>query len=271
MIPARAEETAAAPIRESHVLGMAEMGYRGLSEQWLMRRAGELHWRLIARAMGQRDAVFTCAAGLPIYAAFCATCLRLSQPEFPQLGRNCTLSASLSRLGRGRMASELLVTVEGTPVGRMMLISTFVGRSIEWSNRSVTRRAPRAMALPPEAGTNLRRFGDLAARVARSEIEIEAGTPSHRLLPCPATDFNAARLMYFPSYAALIERADFALRRDPNRMLVARDIIYLGNLEPGEAVDVRLRQRSQGHDAILYADDSRGIAIARSRFCAAAY
>ena len=36
-------------LRESHPLGMAEMGFDGISEQWIMRRAGDLHWRLIAR------------------------------------------------------------------------------------------------------------------------------------------------------------------------------------------------------------------------------
>ncbi|MGV4797091.1 Pnap_2097 family protein [Rhizobium sp. F40D2] len=154
-------------LNERHVLGMAEMGYRGLSEQWLLRRAGDLHWRLIARAMGQREAVFTCTAGQPLYAAFCATSLYFFRPELPQLGGELTLTASLYRIGHGRLASLQQIGVDGQEIGRIVLISAFVGRSEPGSNRSIVRRMPKVMAIPPEAPFPVQRIAQRAALLAR--------------------------------------------------------------------------------------------------------
>lgn len=74
-------------LSERHVLGMAEMGYRGLSEQWLKRRAGDLHWRLIARAMGQKEAVFTCCDGEPLLCGLLCDEPAAFSTETPQAGR----------------------------------------------------------------------------------------------------------------------------------------------------------------------------------------
>lgn len=253
-------------IRERHLLGMPEMGFRGVSEQWLMRRAGDLHWRLIARAMGQREAVFTCAEGQPLYAAFCATSLRITAPRLPELGGFLTISASLGRLGHGRLASVQRLLLEGKTIGRIVLISTFVGRSDPFSNRSILRRTPRALALPPEAPALARRIANQAVRLAKVGGKEFPG-PSISLMPCPYTDFNAAKLMYFPSFIALAERADFSLGGECERMIGARDVIYLGNVEPGKAVRATLARRLRARtDCLLNTSDGRQLALLRSRY-----
>jgi probable biosynthetic protein (TIGR04099 family) len=118
---------------------MAEMGYRGLSEQWLMRRAGDLHWRLIARAMGQAEAVFACAEGRPLYAAFCASRLVVDRPEAPRLGGRLDLSARLFRVGRSRLGSSVTLSDASGTVGRIALVSAFVGRAQGGGNRSLAQ------------------------------------------------------------------------------------------------------------------------------------
>lgn len=246
---------------EAHVLGMAEMGFRGLSEPWLMRRAGDLHWRMIGRAMGQREATFTCARGEPLYAAFCATSLRLRAPKAPGLGGNISLTARLHRVGRSRLASVLGVVCDGQAVGRMVMVSTFVGRGEEGSNRSILRRAPRVMIAPPEAPPWVQ---GIAQRAVAAEIP--GGGQAIRQMPSPATDFNAAGLLYFPSFAALADRADAARGAPFGRWLVARDVAYLGNLDPGEAVDVTFRPARDGHLCRIAGPGGRALALIRSRF-----
>lgn len=88
---------------------MAEMGSRGLSEQWLMRRAGDLHGPLLARALAQQNAVFICSEGKPLYATFLDTSLRLAHPERPRLCGTFALTARLWGLGRTRSASEVAI------------------------------------------------------------------------------------------------------------------------------------------------------------------
>lgn len=259
----------AAPLSEQHVLGMAEMGFRGLSEQWLMRRGGDLHWRLIAARMGQREAVFTCAAGQPLYAAFCVTSLRLSAPGLPRLGARLSLSAQLWRVGQSRLASQQQIMVEGQVVGSLRMISTFVGRGLggEHGNRSIVRRMPRAIALPPEAPPDL---AQLARRGARLAARAGEGMPfgyEDTQLPCPSVDFNAAGLLYFPVYAALTDRAAFAQGMPHDQLLITRDTVYRGNVDPGEALRIRLAGRRDGHLAELAsARDGRVLALSRSRY-----
>lgn len=256
-------------LAERHVLGMAEMGYSGLSEQWLKRRAGDLHWRLIALAMGQRDAVFTCTDGEPLYAAFCATSVKLARPELPRLGGQLTLSANLYRVGHGRLSSRLTITADGVEVGRMILVSTFVGRVEPALNRSVVRRSPRALAMPPEAPLAIRRVAEHAAALARDirnqVLMFDCWSERHRVLPCPVTDFNAARLLYFPSYSALADRALFQAGETQLGMLASRHVVYLGNVEPGDWIGVSFRKLPWGRDVALIGSDDRPLALMRVR------
>lgn len=257
-------------LEERHVLGMAEMGYRGLSEQWLKRRAGDLHWQLIARAAGQREAVFTCSDGEPLYAAFCATSVKLARPELPRLGGELTLSADLYRVGHGRLSSLLTISADGVEVGRMVLVSMFVGRTAPGVNRSVVRRSPRALAMPPEAPLAIRRVAEhssVVAREIRNQVFMRASLPERqRVLPCPATDFNAAGLLYFPSYSALADRALFQAGEKHIGMLASRHVIYLGNVEPGEWTDISFRRRPLGYDVALFGSGERPLALMRVRF-----
>lgn len=255
---------------EPHILGMAEMGYSGISEQWLKRRAGDLHWRLIARAMGQRDAVFTCSEGEPLYAAFCATSLQLVRPHLPRLGGEMTLAADLYRVGRGRLASLIRLTAGGDIVGRMILVSTFVGRSEPGINRSVVRRSPRALAMPHEAPLAVRRIAEQASATVRDirndRLNLSGMSGTQKVLPCPATDFNAAGLLYFPSYSALADRGLFQAGETRPRTLASRHVVYLGNVEPGEWMDINFRKLPSGHDVLLQGADSRPLALMRIRF-----
>ncbi|WP_244600800.1 Pnap_2097 family protein [Agrobacterium sp. LAD9] len=253
---------------EHHRLGMAEMGYRGLSEQWLLRRAGDLHWRLIARAMGQKDAVFTCAAGEPLYAAFCATSLSFSRPELPQLGAMLTLGADLYRMGHGRLASLQRIAVGAQEIGRVVLISTFVGRLKSGSNRSIVRRAPTVLAIPPEAPFSVKRMAHWAGVVTRCAMNETFDWPDQegirRILPCPSVDFNAAGLLYFPSFSALAERALFEAGETAHTT-ASRHVVYMGNVEPGEGIKVGFRRLASGKDIVLRGEDDRFLAFIRAR------
>ena len=246
------------------------MGYHGLSEQWLKRRAGDLHWRLIARAMGQRDAVFICPDGEPLYAAFCATSLKIFEPDAPRLGGNLVLSSDLYRVGHGRLASCVEIAAEDRIIGRMVLVSAFVGRTVPESNRSIVRRSPKALAMPPEADISIKRIAGVAATLARSALQKGpghlVGTRRQDLLPCPATDFNAAGLLYFPSFSALADRALFQSGERDCQFITSRQVIYLGNVEPGEWIGIGLRKISRGYDVFLHGSDDRPLALMRARF-----
>ncbi|WP_244656292.1 MULTISPECIES: Pnap_2097 family protein [unclassified Rhizobium] len=254
---------------ESHVLGMAEMGYRGLSEQWLLRRAGDLHWRLIAKAMGQQEAQFKCAKGEPLYAAFCSTSLRLSNPDIPSLGGRLELSGELFRTSQQRLASRLRVRFEGDIIGELILASTFVGRSADGTNHTIVRRSPKVMAVPPDAPLSVQRSVDRGAAAARSILQknrtgLDTFT-EEKILPCPATDFNAAALLYFPSYSAIADRALFQAGERRPELLASRHVSYVGNVEPGEPILVTFKRFYRGYLINFLGARDRPLATMRIR------
>jgi probable biosynthetic protein (TIGR04099 family) len=70
--------------------------------------------------------------------------------------------------------------------------------------------------------------------------------------PCPAQDFNGADFLYFSSFQAFVDRAEWAFFRpfDPRATTRRRDIVYHGNIEPGERVVVLLRAVRHGESTI---------------------
>jgi hypothetical protein len=60
--------------------------------------------------------------------------------------------------------------------------------------------------------------------------------------PCPAQDFNGADFLYFSSFQAFVDRAERAFLRpiNPRAMTRRRDIVYHGNIEPGDRVAIVL-------------------------------
>jgi probable biosynthetic protein (TIGR04099 family) len=61
--------------------------------------------------------------------------------------------------------------------------------------------------------------------------------------PCPAQDFNGADFLYFSSFQAFVDRAEWAFFRplDPRTTTRRRDLVYHGNIEPGDRVAIVLR------------------------------
>jgi probable biosynthetic protein (TIGR04099 family) len=64
--------------------------------------------------------------------------------------------------------------------------------------------------------------------------------------PSPSLDFNGARFLYFASFAALVDRAEWEiLQPSPLLTTAAREVIYYGNIEPGDEVIIRINKYNQ--------------------------
>mgnify|MGYP006203172425 CR=1 FL=1 len=125
---------------EQRRLGMAECGWRGLSEGWMLRHLGDLHWRLIATALGQQAAVFADAEGAPVYAAFCAISERILHPALARPGAMVTIASRLRRLSPKRLVSFHGLSIGDTLFAEVTLITAFV-RHGETAGNAHLRRA----------------------------------------------------------------------------------------------------------------------------------
>ncbi len=245
---------------ETLLLGMPQLCLAGLSEVWLLKELGHRHWMGLAQLAGRSVPDFRATDGAPVYAAFRA--LSVEQADFAVLGENdrLTIRTTLCRLTHTQCASRHELTCRGRPVGTVNLVSTFVRRAPRGGNHTVARVALEAFPklMPPLMA--LGRAGEsLAARAATFRSTGAAPEPRFAAAglvedgcvtfdPCPAQDFNGAGFLYFSSFIALIDRAEwhFDGRSAPQATTRRREVYFHGNIDPGERVVVRRLMDERG-------------------------
>lgn len=230
-------------------LGMAQLAYRGLAEEWWLRHLGDVHWQLIADAVGQHSTVFRDTQGRQIYAAFCATEFEQLDPEAVQLGAEITLRSALWAVARSRLQSVHSLVIGGREVARMRLISTFVTHLEQGVNASVCRANPYLLPVLPQAPDGFAQDTSALAKAQRADSTM--GADPLELHPCTGSDFNAVGLLYFPSYTRLFEQA--AQRRTPRAPwspVRRRLVTYFTNIETGETVHAATAGAETGQQAL---------------------
>lgn len=251
-------ETAPIEAPATVLLGMPHLSLKGLSETWLLKECGHRHWLMIAAAAGRALPDFRDADGEPVYAAFCAATIR--NAKFGVMGENDELafSSDLARISGAQFVSLHRLSCDGRLVGEVELVSVFVKRRERGKNRSIARVS--LEGLPPiRKSERFDRAAGVAAMIRsdrwtayfgfeRAKGRCEAQL---RIRPCPSQDFNGAGFLYFAAFQSFVDRAEWELLEDASLvdyMTIDRDIIYHGNIEPGERIVLRLlSQRKEDH------------------------
>ncbi|MGV2125892.1 Pnap_2097 family protein [Agrobacterium vitis] len=240
---------------EPHLLiGMPHLTPHGLSETWLMKELGHRHWLMLARDLIMDNADFRTADGEEVYAAICATSLTDARFELVRANDILTIQSLISAVSRTQTSTTHLLSIAGRSVGRIELVSAFVHRAIQGSNRSIARvTAPRQQTRPYQVSL----LAQHAAHIRNGRLQTYWGLPldaaealrTFRFAPSTAQEFNGAGLFYFAEFQAVADRALEAWF--PGRKpAVRRDIFFLGNIDPNETVSFDLMGWSDDHDIL---------------------
>jgi probable biosynthetic protein (TIGR04099 family) len=246
-----AQGAAAPALPDALVLGMPHLCMSGLSETWLIKECGHRHWFMLARAAGLPAPDFRSPSGDPIYAAFLAVSVRDAAFDSVREHDRLVFASRLARISHTQFVSLHRCSVAGRSIGEIILTSAFVRRKHKSENRSVARiEVPGLPLLRPDP-----RAADCAAETATLRagrwhthlgFDRKAATVLDRFIidPCPAQDFNGADFLYFASFQAFVDRAEWAFFRPqaPFPVTRRRDIVYRGNIDPGERVVASLLQ-----------------------------
>jgi probable biosynthetic protein (TIGR04099 family) len=245
---------AAPAVSDAMVLGMPHLCLGGLSETWLLRECGHRHWLMLAQAAGRAVPDFCDGAGDPVYAAFVAVTVRDARFDAAHEHDEFTFASRLTRISRTRFMSVHRLAVRGGSVGEVVMTSVFVKRMQAGLNRSIAR--VEVSGLPPvEPAAEFAGYAAMIAAMRRGHWAEHLGfthfdaAALDRLVidPCPAQDFNGADFLYFSSFQAFVDRAEWAfLRPNPRVTTRRRDIVYHGNIEPGDRVAIVLRAVRRG-------------------------
>jgi probable biosynthetic protein (TIGR04098 family) len=243
--------------RRTFLLNMPQMALGGLSESWLFKELGDIHWNTLAKALGQPTHLLSDSAGDRIYATFTRIQLR-SSCAFGDYKENerIDIESGMSRYGAGLYFSEAMVNgAMGSIQARLM--SSFAKFGASGSNTSLFKGLPElppdcaipALAEVPEFGRDYqgRRTEKLAPPIFECEYEI---MPSH--------DINGVGLLYFAAYPMI---DDICSARHAGRAYATgfstlyRDIFYFGNSDADDKLIYRLHRRA-GEDNSVETESS---------------
>jgi probable biosynthetic protein (TIGR04098 family) len=217
--------------RRSYVLNMPQMAQSGLSESWLFKEFGDIHWSILAKGLQRPSHLLQDGNGEPLYATFIrfqldATCALASFGE----NERVQFDASMSRYGAGIYFSDATASGESGAV-RARLASSFTKVEAPESNTSLVKRVPE---LPPDC--NIPALAELS-EFARDHRARRSENLQQSIFECeyeiiPSHDINGVGLLYFAAYPTI---NDICATRHAGRSFatqystVHRDVFYYGN------------------------------------------
>lgn len=273
----------------SVTVNMPQMAANGLSENWLFKYCGNLHWQELCRALDIRSADLRDDSGARLYPTFVAIFARYDAP-LASVKENDQLetAAELSYFGRSFFHSRITLT-RGDVAFKLEMLTTFVTREQEGRNdlRKSTPSSDLSYAatalteapaiLKTSQGMHRGDFPDY--RFDGCEIDLSASSldPVCDYEPSPYSEFNGANLLYFASYPTIcdtLERrmimaaspSDSATDWAISTSTISRDVFYYGNLDIGASLRARLKtylplsDKAVTHTSLLRASDDLPIA-----------
>ena len=244
--------THAATARRTIKVNMPQMVLGGLSESWLFKELGDVHWGMTCDALQSESDKLTDELGNRLYATFVRVRIE-SSAHLKKFRENERLEfqSRLSRFGRSMFFSDLTLTGEQKQID-VSLMTTFSLRQTD--NKSLLKGEP----LIPEACTarvfdSLPRFAEEYREMRKGDAQQltlaeETFKPSKDLLfetiyrMNPYQDLNGVNLLYFAAYPMIsdlcelefIDRArpDVSSKHWPIKAsTAARDVFYYGNCD----------------------------------------
>jgi probable biosynthetic protein (TIGR04098 family) len=237
--------------RRAYNLNMPQMALGGLSESWLFKEMGDLHWSLITTGLGRSSSQIKDASGNRLYATF--TRLRIgSTAPFAEFAENetITIEGEVSRYGAGMFFTNAVLTGAGKSA-QISLMSSFSKYGQAGANTSLLKGQPE---IPPgcqiPALTEMPAFGEeyrarRAAQLSKQIFECE-----YEIIP--PHDINGVGLLYFAAYPII---NDICAMRYAGRSFATdfsttnRDVYYFSNSDPNETLIYRIHRwhANEGH------------------------
>ncbi|WP_407972871.1 Pnap_2097 family protein [Burkholderia pyrrocinia] len=256
--------------------GMPQLAHTGLAENWLLKECGQRHWDALAAHSCRDVPEFFDDEGRRAYASFVAVRVDMNRRHAIRENGTFALHVALHRVGPIRHFSEQRIRCGDDEVGIVRMMSAFVTREHAGSNRSVAKARMsgvdgRTGPVPADALSMAEHAKKLRVRDA-SIVPALAGLAegdgaSVSFLPCPNMDFNGADLLYFASFQAFVDRAEWQhYRFEHAPVLAARQLYFHGNLDIGDSLTVRFaRARTDAGGLLHWSEivrDSDGAKIA---------
>jgi probable biosynthetic protein (TIGR04098 family) len=234
---------AAAMERRSLSVNMPQMAMGGLSEFWLLKELGDMHWTMITSGLGSSSSSLKDGGGNRLYATFTRIGYSLRKP-LSAIGEDSDLdlTGTISRFGAGTFISDITLRHELAP-GEARLMSNFSRRG-EANNTSLLKGQP---TIPPDCP-----IPEVPLPAFVSEYrDLRAKTPAAPLFETeydiiPFHDINGVGLLYFASYPIISDICSLRYSSDVSEQsTVSRDVYYFANADIKDRIVFRIHKWEQ--------------------------
>jgi probable biosynthetic protein (TIGR04098 family) len=233
----------AAMERRSFAVNMPQMAMEGLSESWLLKELGDMHWSMITKGLGSPSSELRDGSGNRLYATFTRIHYAFVRP-LGAIGENTSvdLGGKIARFGAGTFVSDIAIAHVDAP-GEARLMSNFSRRG-EATNTSLLKGQPTIPpgcpipdGPPPNFMLEYRERRAATAPSALFETEYEI-VPFH--------DINGVGLLYFASYPIISDICSLRHAEDfADRSTISRDIFYFANADTRDRLVLRVHRWEQ--------------------------
>ena len=243
-------------------LNMPQMVLGGLSEHWLFKELGDIHWEMVCDALETQSHNVLDELGNRLYATFVRVRWESSSHHLKQFRENEELefNGDVFRFGKSMFFSNVAVAGEGKNI-KASLMSTFSVRQSD--NKSLLKGEPtiptnsrvkETVAMPPlgEEYRETRRGNQHSVVLDGDEISLgKENLFEIEYELNPYHDVNGVNLLYFAAYPTINDvceaRFIHLTRQDllqkfwaAEASTVARDVFYYGNCNLDDKIVFRV-------------------------------
>ncbi len=255
-------------LERKYKLNMPQLLWGGLSENWLLKELGDVHWQQITNALNTSSDQLTDSRGERLYASFVR--LHWSGANISHFSENdgLKLKSELSRYGSKMFFSET-EGIGDTGKFKANLMSVFSTREAS-DNTKLKKGALKAeidsdavklhAKLPAVAKEYLENKGEIFDE--NNQIRPEGVAPfiyQQEYIIDAYDDINGVGLLYFASYPKINDKCERNYVKDRYDLkgdwlevagVVSRDIHYYGNANSGETLIYELNDLEQDGDKV---------------------
>ncbi|UCZ60901.1 Pnap_2097 family protein [Mycolicibacterium phocaicum] len=220
-------------------VGMPQMALGCLSENWLLKELGDLHWDTLCSSLKSTSRDLVDSQGRRLYATFVRIRIDLDGTlrDFGE-GDEITFRAEMMRFGRSTVQSTIAIQGPKSS-GTARLLTTFSVRTRADSN-ALLKSEPMGDYCGIEAASDIspffKEYSAVRAEFGRYTGDLRPG-PEDTYQINPFVDSNGANLLYFAAYQSISDL--LTLRSHPEETNVStssRDIYFFRNTDLGDTV-----------------------------------
>ncbi len=246
---------------------MPQMANSSLSENWLLKELGDLHWKLLSDGIEQKSSEFKDGIGNRLYATFTRICYSLSNLKLFQENDSINFSASIKRFGNTTYLSQVKGE-SGNNFIKANLMTTFSVRSSK-DNSKIEKSNPLEKVNHIEEINNTPEFLN-EYRLLRKNLtdkwtfsEFTFLVSNETLFQCDYTinsyyEINGVGLLYFAVYPIISDfcTVDFYKKKFGNLdwltrfQTIHRDINYFANCNADDKIIFKLNNFEQADNCV---------------------